>query len=390
MKKKVLLSAPVLSKSGYGEHSRQLFEYLDSKEELDVTVNILPWGLTAWHLKLDECNGLIGKIVKKSNYNKNDYFDVSFQVQLPNEWNPSVAKFNVGLSAMVETDRCNPDWVSKHCKKMDCVVVPSEFNKELIIKCDQSMNSKVHVVPEHYFVELDEDDYQEIDLNVRTKFNFLTVGVLTGLKPELDRKNLFYLLKWFVEEFRGNKEVGLIIKTSQGRDTTIDRKSCYTLLKKILNELNHDGSPAIYLLHGDLNRKSMLSLYKDERIKCFVSLTRGEGFGLPMLEAAVAGLPVMATNWSAHTEFLNYGKWIKLDFDLKEINENKIDSNIFVKGARWAEVQESDFKKKLRKFYESSAIPKSNAVNLSNFLKKTHCKKSIMEKYDAIFKNYFQ
>jgi len=384
MKKKVILRAPVLSKSGYGEHSRQILRFLLQKN-IDLKVAIVPWGITPWYLNHDECDGLIGKAMSISNVKEGEEFDVSIQVQLPNEWNQKLAKVNIGVTAGVETDVCSDDWV-EHCKKMDLVIVPSEFSKKPFIENSEELISKIKVVPESYFDELENDPSVELDLQISTDFNFLTVGVLTGLKPELDRKNTFFLIKWFIEEFKGKKDVGLIVKTNQGRETSLDYHATYGVFKKILKELKHSGYPKIYLLHGDMNRESMNSLYKHPKIKGFLTATRGEGFGLPMLEAAAAGLPILATNWSAHTEFLNNGNWIKFDYDLKTVSESKVDGKIFVKNSKWAEVKEQDFKYKIRKFKESNFTPTQNAKKLSNIIKKLYSPASIDEKYDEVLK----
>lgn len=384
LKKKVLLRAPVLSKSGYGEHSRQVLRYLLEKD-IDLKVSILPWGITPWYLDHNECNGLIGKAMSISNSKEGEEFDISIQVQLPSEWNNKLAKFNVGVTAGVETDISSLTW-SENCKSMDLVIVPSEFTKRSLAANINELDKKIKVVPESYFDELREDPKAEISLNLETDFNFLTIGVLTGLKPDLDRKNTFYLIKWFLEEFKNKKDVGLIIKTNQGRESSIDYYATLSTFKKLLKELNHTGYPKVYLLHGDMDRDSMNSIYKSPKIKAFISATRGEGFGLPLLEAAAAGLPVLATNWSAHTEFLNNGNWIKFDYDLKKVSDSKIDDKIFVKNSMWAEVKENDFKSKIRKFRESYFTPTQNAKKLSNTIKTLYSWESIYEKYDEILK----
>jgi glycosyltransferase involved in cell wall biosynthesis len=387
MKKKVLLRAPVLSKSGYGEHSRQILKYLLSKENIDLKVSILPWGITPWYLNQKDCEGLIGKAMSVSNVQEGEYFDVSFQVQLPNEWNNRLANYNVGVTAGVETDISSLSW-SESCNSMDMVIVPSQFTKKSLMLNNLELENKIKVVPETYFKELENDPDSNLilDLNLKTDFNFLTIGVLTGLRPELDRKNTFYLIKWFLEEFKDKKNVGLIIKTNQGRESSLDYHSTLATFKKLLKELNHTGYPKIYLLHGDMNRETMNQVYKHPKIKGFLTITRGEGFGLPILEAAAAGLPVLATNWSAHPEFLNNGNWIKFDYELKNVSENKIDGNIFVKNAKWAEVKEQDFKSKIRKFRESYFTPTQNAKKLSNTIKKMYCWESLIEKYDEALK----
>tara|TARA_Y100001938_G_scaffold150888_2_gene244167 strand:- start:629 stop:1792 length:1164 start_codon:yes stop_codon:yes gene_type:complete len=380
--KKVLLRAPVLSKSGYGEHSRQILRYLLEKPNLDVSIQVLHWGMTPWSVNHDDENGLIGEALKRTAPDDAKNYDVSIQVQLPNEWDTTYAKYNVGVTAGVETDICSPLWTSVHCEKMDKVIVPSEHTKKTLVK---SALTKVNidVVPEAYYEEL-RNDYDDLSLNLDTKFNFLTVGVLTGQNPYTDRKNLFFLIKWFVEEFRNNPNVGLIVKTNSGRDTSVDKHGTKNLLKKVLKEIGHDSFPRVYLLHGSMSRSEMTSLYKDESVKAFISCTRGEGFGLPFLESAVAGLPVIATDWSAHTEFLNKGKWIKVENKLEPIHNSKIDNNIFVQGARWAECSELDFKKKISTFYKKPHTPTKWAKELSSELIETHSFRTISKKYDEV------
>ena len=50
--------------------------------------------------------------------------------------------------------------------------------------------------------------------------------------------------------------------------------------------------------------EEMNQLNNDPKVKAFVSFTKGEGFGRPLLEAAITGKPVITTNWSGHLDFL--------------------------------------------------------------------------------------
>ena len=380
MLKTVVVRAPLLSKSGYGEHSRQLFKYLLTKPNLNIVTQVVPWGITPWDVSAGAFNSLGPEAMKRSVSSPDQKFDVSFQVQLPNEWDPSLATFNVGVTAGVETDKCNPIWTAVHCNKMDLVIVPSLHTKKTF-EVSAACTTPIIVVPESYFYELD-DDPAPLDIDFKTDFNFLSVGVLTGMTPPTDRKNLFYLIKWFVEEFKDDADVGLIVKTNRGRETAIDRMLTEAVLKKLLDEINHQASPRVYLLHGDLARSEMNSLYRHDKVKALISTTRGEGFGLPFLEASVAGLPVMATNWSAHTEFLNSGRWIKIDYDMREIDASRQDNNVFVPGARWAEAKEESVKKALRKFRNSHDVPRVWANQLAEKLKKSHSEKAIFLRYE--------
>ena len=128
----------------------------------------------------------------------------------------------------------------------------------------------------------------------------------------------------------------------------------------------------------------MTSLYKDKKVKALISATRGEGFGLPLLEAATSGLPVIATNWSAHKEFLDKGKWIKVDYDLVQIPDERTDGQIFMNGAKWAFVKEDDFKKKLKTFYQKPQKPEQWAKELSIILKKEYSQASIENHYNEL------
>ena len=125
----VHIKGPLLSISGYGVHARQLARWA-FEQNFDVTTDITPWGNTPWYTDRSECGGLIDKIMEASTPLKLKP-DVSFQIMLPNEWNPALAKKNFGVSAVVETDRCNPDWVVA-CQRMDHVIVPSEFAKRCL------------------------------------------------------------------------------------------------------------------------------------------------------------------------------------------------------------------------------------------------------------------
>ena len=102
------------------------------------------------------------------------------------------------------------------------------------------------------------------------------------------------------------------------------------MLTKVVRELNL--SVPVYLLHGAMSDDEIAGLYRNDKIKALVAPTRGEGYGLPLLEAAASGLPVMATNWSGHKDFLNTGKWINFDYRLQDVAKQKIDNNIFAAG----------------------------------------------------------
>lgn len=93
-------------------------------------------------------------------------------------------------------------------------------------------------------------------------------------------------------------------------------------------------------------------------------------------------MPVIATGWSAHTEFMNLGKYIKVDYSLEKIHQTRVDNQIFMPEAKWAVCSEQDAKRKMRKFYESPKIPTEWALSLQNIIQNKYNAVNIAKQYD--------
>ena len=379
-KKIVLLRSPALSFTGYGVHSRQIAKWLLSKgDQIDLKFNVLQWGESTWHIAQDKFGGIVQDIFQRSVDSKFKGADVSIQVQLPDEWDTTVAKFNIGVTAGVETDTCNPKWIEK-INEMDLVIVPSKFVKDTFIKTG-GVTTRIEVVHES-FQEFDETKIDPSFIDFSTDFNFLVFGQITGLSSLTDRKNTFSAVKWILETFKDDPRVGVIVKTNAGKNSIKDRNFCKSIFESLVSQTRKGSFPKVHLLHGDLTEEEVYSLYRHPKIKALVSTTRGEGYGLPLLEAASQNLPVIATNWSGHLEFLNEGKFISLDYKLQEINEAKVDGRIFLKGQKWADVSEEDYKRKISKFRSSSTIPKEWANELGEKIRNKFNIEEIKRQYD--------
>ena len=171
--KKVVLRGPSLTQSGYGVHCRQIAAWLDAKPNVSVKYQVLPWGDTPWILDKNVRDGLIGRITENTvglSVSEAERFDVSFQLQLPNEWDPTIAKFNVGMSAVVETDTCNPKWID-NCNKMDMIIVPSNHAAEVLKKTGK-LQKPVVVIPESFCDEISMESSTEESQEFSTNFNF--------------------------------------------------------------------------------------------------------------------------------------------------------------------------------------------------------------------------
>ena len=248
---------------------------------------------------------LIKKTAKYINENKNNIsFDYSLQVTIPNEFE-KIASVNIGVTAGIETHKVAPQWLQK-VNEMDKLVVVSNHAKSGFESTKYPLvnEKQEHVTDLTCNVPIEVVGYPvkkvkaaKIDFELETDFNFLSVA-LWG-----QRKNVEKTILNFVEEFKDEENVGLVVKTAIRGGSTYDLLGTEQLLQRILSK-HPDRKCKVYLLHGRLSEEEMTALYNHDKIKCMVSLAHGEGFGLPLFEAAYNGLPIVATDWSGQTDFL--------------------------------------------------------------------------------------
>ena len=403
---KILIQAPVFTSSGYGEHSRLLMRSLLSlkNKSLDLFLDPLGWGNTSWistDPELEEtCHQLAVKnsLYKESTNNRPEY-DVQIQVGMPNEFTKS-APYSIMVTAGIETDRVSPEWLSAiKERKINKIIVPSEHarstfvNTAYMMKNNNSNNTleclaEVEVVP-YPFREIKPE---QIDLPTTTDFNFLSVAMFTP------RKNLINTITWFLEEFENDSDVGLILKTGLGRSTNLDKDKIFKTLKKITSQFKNKKCK-VYLLHGNLSEQEMRGLYESDKISCLVSATHGEGFGLPLFEAAGHGLPIVATDWSAHTEFLKAevsaskeaslvkkNMFCAVDYTLDTVQPEATWPEVITEGAKWSYPSIDSFKSQLRKVKNNYSKHKETALILKDAIRKTYTESKVYEKMlESIF-----
>lgn len=385
--KKVLLRAPLLTNSGYGVHSRQVFAWLHGRDDIDLTVECLSWGRTAWILDKDQENGMIRKIMDCSKPIEKGSYDYTFQVQLPDEWDTSLGKVNIGVTALVETDRCTQAWVDA-CNKMDRVVLPSSFSLK-VLRDSGMVTTRTHVIPEWFNMDiLSKSKLANIGKDerfeaIKTEFNILIIGTITSLKQEDDRKNLANTIKWACEEFSEDKDVGIILKVGFGKGSSVDKSLTRDHILNIVKGI--DNRPPVYLVHGNMKKEEIAGLVAHKKVKAYATCTRGEGYGLPLIEAAVAGVPIVATGWSGHLDFLEEDHFQSVDYDLVAIGDSKIDNRVFAPNSRWAEPLESSYKEGLRSVYNDYPSAKEKAKLMQKNIQFNFNNQAIKKTYDDFF-----
>ena len=388
--KNVLLRAPLLTNSGYGVHSRQIFEWLLTRKDFNVSVQTLKWGLTPWLINPQDEGGLIEKIMQRSKNIDRQKFDITFQVQLPDEWDENLGYVNVGITALVETDKCNPGWFDKF-KKMDHIIVPSKFTKDVITNTFGTVfDNKVHIVPEWFNPHLEENNKiksKDARFDLDTDFNLLTIGTLTSLDIRSDRKNLINTLGWAIEALDGIKGTGIIVKTSFGRGSAQDREMTKSVIDQVIKAFRKSHFPKIHLIHGNMTNEEVASIYQNDKIKGYVTATRGEGYGLPLIEAAASGIPVIATDWSGHLDFLE-GSFLSVDCTLQNIPDNRVDNRIFLPGTKWAEPSKEKFIQRINELRQDNKKYQEIAQKHKKHVRHNFSREKICKKYDKFLKEF--
>ena len=362
MKKNIILKGPVLTRSGYGEQARFALRCLRSREDLyNVFIQPLSWGSTSWLSEPSEERTWIDQTIEKtiSYIQQGGTFDTSLQVTIPNEFE-ALAPINIGYTAGIETTRVAPEWL-EISNQMNKLIVVSNHSKNIFLNSSAvAINKETNQKVDDYKIQIPVDvvnypvkkydNLPKINLNLDYDFNFLLVSQM-GI-----RKNIPNTIKWFIEEFN-DEEVGLIVKTNIAKNSLIDKRHSEQEIKKIINsgENNKNRKCKVYLLHGEMSDEEIHSAYIHEKVKAFVSLTHGEGFGLPLFEAAYSGLPVVAPGWSGQIDFLmdpsGNEHFYNVAFDIQPVQKEAEWKGVIEPGSMWAYARESSAKEKMRECY---------------------------------------
>ena len=386
----MVVTAPVGTRSGYGAHSRDICRSLIDLDKFDIRIWPVRWGNTPQNA-LSEQNPqdlpIIKRLLQSPEIERQP--DIHVHIVVPNEFQP-IAKYNIGITAGIETTTVPPVWI-EGLNKMDLNIVPANFVKHTIEntkydKHDENTKQKIGQLANQKPVEV---LFEGVDTNVYGKTNefsqelldefklieedfcFLHVGHwLQGGMGE-DRKDIGMMVKTFCESFKNQKnKPALILKTSGATPCILDREEILSKINDIKRQMVGD-LPNIYVLHGDLRDEEINQLYNHPKVKAHLSFTHGEGFGRPLLEATLSEKPVIASNWSGQTDFLNQDS-ILLPGNVVDVPKNSFPKEFIVDGAKWFQVNyayASNVLKEVHKNYVKyvTKAKKQSIVNKSKF-----------------------
>tara|TARA_B100001250_G_scaffold409692_1_gene434565 strand:+ start:1367 stop:2725 length:1359 start_codon:yes stop_codon:yes gene_type:complete len=409
MKKLMLICAPVGTRSGYGAHCRDLVWSFIDGGEYEVKILDVPWGQTPRNA-LDKNNKNDKKILDclLTQPQTDRQPDVYVDIRIPNEFQ-TYGKVNIGITAGIETNAVSSNWIDS-CNKMDLVIVPSEHSKSGFVsavydKLQQLPNGEQQKVGELrlekpmevIFEGSDEDIYKPIentslDLvdDIPEDFAFLTLGQWGKGNFGEDRKDIATTIKCFYESFANKKEQPcLVLKTSGASTSILDREDCLHKIRTVKNMFPKDWKlPNVYLLHGDLTDDGINKLYNHPKIKCMLSLTHGEGYGRPLQEATMVGLPVIASGWSGQMDFLSETHSLLVGGKLQEVPKSAHWKDIIIPQSQWFYVDEQQASKMMNYVFENCEEMSSKALELMKINRDKFTLKKMSEKLNNIVREY--
>ena len=400
----LIFQAPIATRSGYGDHSRDILKSLFELDKFDIKIVPTRWGNTPQ----DQINPQpeFGQKILQNIVTKVDkQIDVFIQVSVANEFR-RVGKYNIGITAGVETTLAPQDFI-QGSNQMDLIITPSKFTKDVLEKTKYTQvdkrtqkqvgEIKVEKPIEVLFEGVDTTIFNgksssSILDSVETDFNFLYVGHWLSGDLGHDRKDTGMMIKTFCTVFKGlpkNQQPGLILKTSSAGFSVGDREIIKEKVEEITKEFG-DKCPPIHLVWGDLSESELNDLYNDEKVKSFIMFTKGEGYGRPLAEFATTGKPIIVSKWSGHTDFLPEENTVYLDGELKEVHQSA-QNKFLLPESKWFYVNYStaaqrifDVYKNYKTHLKKSAGLKTNINTNFTLNEMTKKLKSIVDQYVKI------
>lgn len=390
MKPLCVVSCPIDTFSGYGHRSRDFVRSLIEIKDDEWDIKIMPqmWGSTPWGF-LEKTDPLRSRFIT----NLDAKPDVWMQITVPNEFQP-IGKYNIGVTAGIEST-CPPPSFIEGCNRMDLNLISSNFSRNTlrevqITENDKNgnpvKNHKLEKPVEVLFEGLDTGVYfkkpEKSNLlnNIDENFCFLFTGHwLPGNFGE-DRKDVATLIRTFLETFnRRGPKPALLLKTNRVDYSLLDKEEILKSIRRIRNKFdNKENLPNIYILHGEFTNEELNKINNDPKVKSFVSFTKGEGFGRPLLEQAITGKPVIVSNWSGHTDFIRPEYNILLGGELKNIHKSAA-NQFLLEQAEWFNVNTELASKAMKDVYKNYKKYIVNSRKQTQFLKENYTMNKMTE-----------
>ena len=267
-----------------------------------------------------------------------------------------------------------PDGWIQYASVYDEIWCPSDFCRNAMFP---KLPCPVITMPHSIKMESVSDDFHGLrsEMNLpKDKFLFLCCFDLGSYAP---RKNPEAVIEAFLIACRDRSfadKAGLVLKMHG-----VDRSNLH---RELIRELKAE-IPELYVIDRSLSRRKLTELQKC--CDCFVSLHRSEGFGLSVAECMALGKPVISTDWSATSEYLDSETGCPVEFELVEIEESV---GPYTKGQRWANPDihhaASWMKRLLNDEPYRTEISKNAAIRIDNLFSPERIGRRYMERLTTI------
>jgi glycosyltransferase involved in cell wall biosynthesis len=269
----------------------------------------------------------------------------------PNGVNPAIERNNydkVIVLTVWETTRVPQSWIAP-ANQADAIIVPSSQNVTALR--DSGIEVPIFIVPHGADFETYKPGNKKLEIpSIKDKFKFLSVFQWQHRKaPEV-------LLEAYLNEFTNKDNVALVIKTYWGHVVSkVESRGIVNQIAAFKNQ--YRDAPQILVTTSIFEDEDLKGLYT--MADCFVLPTRGEGVGLPYIEALCSGVPVIATNWGGSTDFLKDNNSFPVDYDLMQTDaklQTAISPNfnqLFTPDMMWAEPKVDSLRFRMRQAYEN-------------------------------------
>ena len=416
MKKLMLITAPVTSRSGYGDHARDLVWSLLEHNKYDINIIDVRWGDCPRNAldKNDTRDKQLLDCILPMPPHMDNQPEIYVDIRIPNEFETH-GKFNIGITAGIETTAVSNAWI-EGCNKMDLIIVPSEHSKQSFLKSiydkvqnmpdgkQQKVGELVLEKPIEVLFEGSNDDiykplksdeislefFNDINDKISEEFVFLFSGQWGSGNFGEDRKDISRMLKIFYETFANlDNQPALLLKTHGSNFSVLDKENCLQKIDAVKSMLPPDWKlPNAYLLHGDLKVEQMNELYNHPKIKSMVSITHGEGYGRPLQEATMTGLPVLASEWSGHLDFLDKNLTMLIPGELQSIPKSIVWKDILIAESKWFVASENHFHNALKYCFENNDNFQEKAQKLMKANRENLTLNKMSSKLDNLMSEY--
>ena len=398
------VSCPFDTYSGYGARSRDLVKALIELDKYDVKLIPQRWGNTSWGFCEDHPEWKFLYDYQTRTLNKQP--EIWMQITIPNEFQPQ-GKFNIGCTAGIEATACKPEWI-EGLNRMNINWVSSKFAAGMFKDVKYEMRDKrtqqvtkvislqkpIEVVLEGANLEtyksIPSKEISTFDFkDIKETFCYLNVGHWMQGDFGHDRKNISLLVKSFYETFKGSKKPkpALILKASQGVASYMSRYEILEKIKNIRSTVNSSHLPNIYVINGEFTDSEMNELYNHPKVKAMISLTKGEGYGRPLLEFSLTGKPVIASGWSGHLDFLKPNMSTLLNGSLENVHRSAA-NNWLIPEAQWFKVDVQQVGRHLKDCHKKYKSYVLNSKQQRNFSKANFSYDNMKSIMDEILTKY--